>query len=265
MIEVILLERIERLGHMGQKVKVRPGFARNYLLPQKKALRATKTNMELFEKQRAQLEAQNAAARGKAQDLAVKLDGVTLVIIRQASETGQLYGSVSARDVSDAAKEASQPIDRAQVQIDQPIKTLGLFPIKVKLHPEVTIKITVNVARSAEEAVVQAEKSASAAAKAEKLAAQTGMESESAGTAESSESKDEAATKPARKTKAKAKAADEDGEEVPAKSKTAAKDKDEEHAPKAKAAKAHAKDASKDKDGEPKAKKPRAKKTAADE
>ena len=160
MIEVILLERIERLGQMGQVVKVRPGFARNFLLPHQKALRATKANLELFEKQRAELEAKNAAEREAAQTLASKMDGVKLVIIRQASETGQLYGSVSARDVADAAKEAGQKIERMQVQIDTPIKALGLFPIKVKLHPEVMIKVTINVARSPEEAAVQAEKGA---------------------------------------------------------------------------------------------------------
>lgn len=158
MIEVILLERIERLGTMGQTVKVRPGFARNFLLPQKKALRATKANLELFEKQRAELEAKNADKRAQAATLGSKLDGIKVVIIRQASEMGMLYGSVTARDVAEAAKEAKHPIDRLMVQIDTPIKTLGLFPVKVKLHPEVTIKVTVNVARSPEEAIIQAEK-----------------------------------------------------------------------------------------------------------
>src|SRR5258708_3388007 len=131
MIEVILLERIERLGQMGQVDKVRPGFARNFLLPQKKALRATKSNLDLFEKQRVELEAVNTSERNTAQALAARMDGLTFVIIRQASETGQLYGSVGARDVTEAAKEADEKIERAQVQIDQPIKTLGLFPIKV--------------------------------------------------------------------------------------------------------------------------------------
>ncbi|MBV8061302.1 MAG: 50S ribosomal protein L9 [Alphaproteobacteria bacterium] len=156
--EVILLERIERLGHMGQVVKVRPGFARNFLLPQNKALRATKANLELFEKQRAELEARNAAERSKAEALAGKLDSLKLVIIRQASESGHLFGSVSARDVSDAAVAAGHKLDRTQVQIDAPIKTLGLFQVKVKLHPEVIIKVTVNVARTQEEALVQAQK-----------------------------------------------------------------------------------------------------------
>lgn len=158
MIEVILLERIERLGHMGQVVKVRPGFARNFLLPQNKALRATKANLELFEKQRSELEARNAAERSKAEALAGKLDNLKLVIIRQASETGHLFGSVSARDVSEAAQAAGHKLERTQVQIDAPIKTLGLFQVKVKLHPEVIIKLTINIARTQEEALVQAQK-----------------------------------------------------------------------------------------------------------
>lgn len=158
MIEVILLERVDGLGPMGQVAKVKPGFARNYLLPKKKALRATKANLELFEKQRAELEAKNAAQRATAEAQAAKMDNLKLVIIRQASETGQLYGSVSTRDAADAAKEAGHNVDRHQVHIDTPIKALGLFPIKVRLHPEVTVKVTLNVARSADEAAMQAEK-----------------------------------------------------------------------------------------------------------
>lgn len=158
MIEVVLLERVENLGPMGHVAKVRPGFARNYLLPNKKALRATKTNLEVFEKQRAELEAQNAARRTAAEGFAAKIDNAKVIVIRQASEMGHLYGSVTARDVAEAATEAGHTIDRQQIQIDTPIKTLGLFPVKVKLHPEVTVKVTVNVARSKEEAIVQAEK-----------------------------------------------------------------------------------------------------------
>jgi len=170
MIEVILLERIERLGTMGQTVKVRPGFARNFLLPQRKALRATKSNLELFEKQRAELEAKNATKRSEAETLAKTMDGMKVVVIRQASEMGMLYGSVTARDIAEAAKEAGKTIDRLMIQIDTPIKTIGLFPIKVKLHPEVAIKVTVNVARSPEEAVVQAEKGVALIKAAEKAA-----------------------------------------------------------------------------------------------
>ena len=160
MIEVILLERIERLGTLGQVVKVRPGFARNFLLPQKKALRATKANLELFEKQRAELEAKNATLRSHSEELGKQMDNAKLVIIRQASETGQLYGSVTVRDVTEAAKEAGHTIERSMVLIDMPIKTLGLFTIKVRLHTEVTIKVNLNVARSPEEAAIQAEKGA---------------------------------------------------------------------------------------------------------
>ncbi len=213
MIEVILLERIERLGKLGQVVKVRPGFARNFLLPHKKALRATKANLEVFEKQRHELEAQNAAERSKAETLATKLDKVTVVVIRQASDTGQLYGSVSARDVADAAKDAKHEIDRSQVQIDQPIKTLGLFSVKVRLHPEVTAKITINVARSPEEAVVQAEKGAAIikaeAEKAEVVAA-LGVPPEAVA-AEGAE----AEAKPAKKKKAKAEDAPAEAEAAP--------------------------------------------------
>lgn len=238
MIEVILLERIERLGAMGQVVKVRPGYARNFLLPQKKALRATKPNLELFEKQRATLEARNAAERSAAQTLGAKLDGVKLVIIRQSSETGQLYGSVTARDVAEAAKEAQQPIERSQVQIDTPIKTLGLFPVKIKLHPEVAIKITVNVARSQEEAVVQADKDAAAAAKAASKAAsgEAALEAEAAAFSEG----EAAAEKPARKGKKPAKAssdaeAEDEAPKAAKASKSAKKDKDEDAKPAKKA------------------------------
>lgn len=211
MIEVILLERIERLGAMGQTVKVRPGYARNFLLPQNKALRATKANMELFEKQRAELEARNAAERAKAETLAAKLHDVKFVVIRQASDTGHLFGSVSARDVAEAAVKAGHQIDRGQVQIDSPIKALGLFPVKVKLHPEVTIKVTVNVARSPEEAIVQAEKGA-AVLKATEEKAQVEAAFEAA-----AEKADEpvAEEQPAKKAK-KADAAEE-GEEPKAK------------------------------------------------
>lgn len=214
MIEVILLERIERLGPMGQVVKVKPGFARNFLLPKKKALRATKANMEQFEKQRAKLEAENANLRTQAEKAAAKMDNTKLVVIRQASEMGQLYGSVSARDVADAAKEAGYSIDRQQVQIDTPIKALGLYPVKVKLHPEVAIKVTVNVARSPEEAVMQAQKGAAVVKAAEAQAAADAEKAmvESIGTAPAAAApaEGEAAPKKARKPRAKKAAASEE-------------------------------------------------------
>jgi large subunit ribosomal protein L9 len=156
--EVILLERVEKLGQMGQVVKVKPGFARNYLLPLKKALRATKSNMALFENQRANLEAANLERRKDAEYVSKKLHGVAVVITRQAGDSGQLYGSVSPRDVSDAVTAAGITIDRKQVAIDQPIKTLGLFKIRIVLHPEVNEYVVVNVARTVEEAQLQAQR-----------------------------------------------------------------------------------------------------------
>jgi len=156
--EVILLERVEKLGQMGQVVNVRPGFARNFLLPQKKAMRATKANLAVFEKQKAHLEAVNLEHRKDAQQVATKMDGVTVVVIRQAAETGVLYGSVNNRDIADALVAAGYKTDRKQVVIDTPIKTLGLFKVRVVLHPEVAISVTVNVARSQEEAGLQAQR-----------------------------------------------------------------------------------------------------------
>jgi large subunit ribosomal protein L9 len=155
MIELILLERVENLGQMGQVVKVRPGFARNFLLPQKKALRATKDNLAYFEVQRAQLEAQNLARKGDAELVSTEMDGIKVVIIRQAGESGQLYGSVSARDISDAVTAAGFTVTRGQVVLDKPIKTLGLHKLRVVLHPEVSAHVTANVAQSPEEAEMQ--------------------------------------------------------------------------------------------------------------
>lgn len=157
MMEVILLERLEGWGQMGDIVKVRPGYARNYLLPQKKALRATKANMAYFEAQRHQLEATNLAKREEAEQIGNKIDGLAVVLIRQASETGQLYGSVTARDIAVALHEEGLTVERSQVVLDRPIKTLGLTPIRVRLHPEVSVTITANVARTTEEAEMQAE------------------------------------------------------------------------------------------------------------
>ncbi|MGF6231323.1 large subunit ribosomal protein L9 [Inquilinus ginsengisoli] len=153
--EIILLERVEKLGQIGDVVKVKPGFARNYLLPQKKALRATKANLAVFEKQRIQIEANNLEAKAEAEKVAGRMDDVQIVIIRQAGDTGQLYGSVSARDIAEALTEAGYTVSRGQVAIEQPIKTLGLEKIRIRLHPEVSVIVTVNVARSAEEAEMQ--------------------------------------------------------------------------------------------------------------
>ena len=154
--DVILLERIESLGQMGDVVKVKPGYARNFLLPQKKALRATKENREFFDKQRAQLEAQNLQRRSDAQAVSSKMENLSVVIIRQAGEFGQLYGSVTTRDIAAAVTAAGFTVNRQQVYLDQPIKTLGLSKARVALHPEVSISVTVNVALTEEEAAMQA-------------------------------------------------------------------------------------------------------------
>jgi len=154
--DVILLERVEKLGHLGQVVKVKPGYARNYLLPQKKALRATKENMAYFESRRAQIEADNLKRRGEAESIGGKLDGLSVVLIRTAGDTGQLYGSVTTRDISTEVTNAGFKIERRQVQLDKPIKEIGVYNLKVALHPEVSVSIKLNVARSAEEAEIQA-------------------------------------------------------------------------------------------------------------
>ena len=154
--EVILLERVAKLGHMGEKVRVKDGFARNFLLPRNKALRATAANMKRFEGQRADLEARNLHLKSEASAIAEKIDGQGFTIIRQAGETGQLYGSVSTRDISEAAASAGFTIDRAQIMLTNPIKAIGMHIVPVHLHPEVEAKITINVARSPEEAERQA-------------------------------------------------------------------------------------------------------------
>jgi large subunit ribosomal protein L9 len=150
--QVILLERIGRLGQMGDVVTVKDGFARNFLLPQRKALRATDDNRKEFEKSRVQLEARNLELKKDAEAVNAKLNGKSFTAIRTAGDTGQLYGSVSARDLADIVSEGGYSIDRRMVALDQPIKTLGLHTATVQLHPEVTSKITLNVARSQEEA-----------------------------------------------------------------------------------------------------------------
>jgi large subunit ribosomal protein L9 len=154
--QVILLERIGRLGQMGDVVTVKDGFARNYLLPQGKALRATEANRKRFERERAQLEARDLELKSEAQTVSAKLDGQSFIVIRQAGETGQLYGSVSTRDIATAVTEGGFSIERRQVMLDRPIKTLGLHEIRIALHAEVVPHVTVNVARSQDEAARQA-------------------------------------------------------------------------------------------------------------
>jgi large subunit ribosomal protein L9 len=155
MMEIILLERIANLGQMGDLVTVKPGYARNYLLPQGKALRATKANRERFDNERAQLEADNLNRKGEAEKVAEKMNDLSVSLIRAASEMGQLYGSASARDISDAISENGFTVTRNQIDLNTAIKTLGLFPVRVILHPEVSVEVTVNIARSADEAAEQ--------------------------------------------------------------------------------------------------------------
>ena len=154
--QVILLERIGRLGQMGDVVSVKDGYARNFLLPQKKALRATEENLARFEKERTQLEARDLELKKEAEAVAAKLAGQSFLAIRQAGDTGQLYGSVTTRDIAEVVTEGGFSIDRRQIVLDRPIKTLGLHPTRVALHPEVIVQVTLNVARSEDEAERQA-------------------------------------------------------------------------------------------------------------
>ena len=155
--EVILLERVEKLGQIGDVVTVKNGFARNYLLPNKKALRANESNKKLFEANRSRIEADNAERRGEAEKSAKDVDGKTVQLIRQASNTGQLYGSVSARDIVEALEAEGAKVAKSQIVLDRPIKAIGVHEVKVALHPEVTALVKVNVARSPEEADLQAQ------------------------------------------------------------------------------------------------------------
>ena len=156
MIDLILMQRVDKLGQMGDRVAVKPGYARNYLLPQGKAIRANRDNMAKFEENRAQLEATNLKRREEAERVAERVENMAVVIIRQAGESGNLYGSVSGRDIADACKEGGLTVTRQQVLLEEPIKNLGLKSIRVELHPEVVIPVIVNVARSVEEAERQA-------------------------------------------------------------------------------------------------------------
>jgi len=154
--EVILLERVEKLGVIGDVVTVKDGFARNYLLPNKKALRSNAANRKVFEANRERIVAENASRRAHAETEAKTIDGITLTLIRQSSNTGQLYGSVAVRDLVEALNNDGHKVTKAQVVLDRPIKTIGLFDVKIALHPEVSVGIKVNVARSPEEAEMQA-------------------------------------------------------------------------------------------------------------
>ena len=155
--EVILLERVEKLGYIGDVVNVKNGFARNYLLPNKKALRANESNRKLFEANRARIEAENAERRSAAEKDSKTVDGKTVQLIRQASNTGQLYGSVTARDIVEALEAEGAKVTKSQVVLDRPIKAIGMQDVKIALHPEVSVTVHVNVARSPEEAELQAQ------------------------------------------------------------------------------------------------------------
>jgi large subunit ribosomal protein L9 len=170
--QVILLERVEKLGQMGDEVKVKDGFGRNYLLPQKKALRATKANREYFQTQKQHLEAHNLERKKDADAVGKKLDGKTFTLLRQAGDRGQLYGSVSPRDISDVITAGGFTVSRTQVPLDKAIKHIGLVPVSVVLHPEVRVTITLNVARTEDEAERQA--------KGENVLAERGAEEEAA-------------------------------------------------------------------------------------
>jgi large subunit ribosomal protein L9 len=226
--QVILLERVEKLGQMGEVVKVKDGFARNFLLPRKKALRATKDNIKAFEGQKAQLEARNLAARKEAEGVSAKLDNQTFVILRQAGDTGMLYGSVSTRDISDAITAGGVTVDRAQIILDKAIKMLGIVDVKVQLHPEVRVAVKMNVARTADEAERQARgenvlKTEAEQARAdadamfeEAAAARAEAEAEAEGGAPAGDAKPE---KKARKAKAADDAGDDDAADTKKKKK----------------------------------------------
>ena len=154
--EIILLERIDKLGAIGDVVKVKDGFARNYLLPNKKALRSNEANRKVFEKNREKIVADNAARRGEAETEAKTIDGITLTLIRQSSNTGQLYGSVAVRDLLDALETEGHKVAKSAIVLNRPIKSIGVYDVNVALHPEVSVTVKVNVARSPEEAEMQA-------------------------------------------------------------------------------------------------------------
>lgn len=188
--QIILLERIEKLGQMGDVVSVKPGYARNYLLPKLKARRATEANIAEFETRRAQLEADNLQKRQEAEAVSEKMQGLSVILIRQASEAGQLYGSANSRDIAKAVTEAGFTVAAPQIRIERPIKSLGLSDVFVRLHPEVQISVQVNVARSQDEAQLQLDRGglvSAATIEAEEIAAEQAEAAEQAAVAEAAE------------------------------------------------------------------------------
>ena len=237
-LQVILLERVENLGQMGDVVKVKQGYARNFLLPQKKALRATKDNVSYFESRRAHLEADNLSKKGEAEAVAAKMDKARIIIVRQAGESGQLYGSVSARDIADGLTAGGYTVEKRQVVIDRPIKLIGIHTVRVVLHPEVSVAVLVNVGQSEEEAKLQAERFdrgerpvvLKSEAEAEELAAQSSAAAAAMAAAPAGEPEAEASApaekkdeKPAKAKAAKAEAAPEEPEDSGKKGKSAGK------------------------------------------
>lgn len=217
--EIILLERVDKLGKLGDVVNVKPGYARNYLLPTGKALRANKANLEKFEAERAERESRNQEARSAAEGTMKNMDGLSVVLVRAASEMGQLFGSVSARDIATAVEEAGHNIDKRQVVMDKAIKTLGLFPVKINLHAEVQLEVIVNIARSAEEAKTQAETGTAIVANnfeeeevVEAVATEAPAEEAPAEEAAPEEAAEEVATEEAATEEAEAETADADEE-----------------------------------------------------
>ena len=196
--QIILLERIEKLGQMGDLVNVKPGYARNYLLPQGKALRANKANMERFESERAQREADNLTKRSEAETEAKKMEGLAVNMVRAASEMGQLFGSVTSRDIAEAITEAGFTISRSQVIMDRAIKTLGLTDTRIRLHPEVSVSVIVNIARSLAEAETQLKTGVAVTGEADDHDQQTASPAETgedaAATAEGDNTADDAGT-----------------------------------------------------------------------
>ncbi len=196
--QIILLERIEKLGQMGDLVNVKPGYARNYLLPQGKALRANKANMERFESERAQREADNLTKRSEAETEAKKMEGLAVNMVRAASEMGQLFGSVTSRDIAEAVTEAGFTISRSQVIMDRAIKTLGLTDTRIRLHPEVSVSVIVNIARSLAEAETQLKTGVAVTGEADDNDQQTASQAETgedaAATAQGDNTADDAGT-----------------------------------------------------------------------
>ncbi|MBC8269155.1 MAG: 50S ribosomal protein L9 [Rhodospirillaceae bacterium] len=212
--EVILLERIEKLGQMGDVVSVKSGYARNFLLPKSKALRATEDNRKHFETQRAQLEADNLKLRGEAEKVGEKLDGLSVILVRQAGESGQLYGSVNARDIAEQVVNGGFTISRQQVELAHPIKALGLYTVQVRLHPELSVSVIANIARSEEEAKIQAKTGQAVLTIDQEEAAQAKIEAEKifekAEDAEEAEAIEAAAVEEAAEEEAAAEAASEE-------------------------------------------------------